>query len=59
LVPSPDGSDNAIRVGGPGEGLGVGIGFGDETVDGGLQVDDAVPDALNDAHEFVPRQPAL
>jgi hypothetical protein len=45
LFPSLDGSEDAVGIGGPDEGLGVGIGFLDEAVDGGLKVDDGSEDA--------------
>ena len=32
--------DDAVWIGGPDEGFGVMVGFGDETVDGGLEVDE-------------------
>ena len=35
-MPAPDGGDNFIRIGSPGEGLRVVIGFGEEAIDGGL-----------------------
>jgi hypothetical protein len=40
LVPAADGSDDLIGIGGPDEGLGVVIGLGEETLDGGLQIDE-------------------
>ena len=44
MVPSFDGSDDLIWIGGPGEGFGVFVGFGDETIDGGLEVDEGMED---------------
>jgi len=44
LVPSLDGGDDFVGVGGPCEGLRVGVGLGDEAVDGGLHIDDGVED---------------
>ena len=44
-MPSFDGGDDFVRVGGPGEGLWLGIGVVDEAVDGGLEVDDGSEDA--------------
>ena len=38
MVPSFDGSDNFIRIGGPGERFGVFVSFGDEAIDGGLEI---------------------
>ena len=35
----------ASGIGGPGEGLGVVVGFGEVSVDGGLEIDDALEDA--------------
>ena len=37
LVPASDGGDDAVRIGGPDEGLRVGIVVGDEAVDACLQ----------------------
>ena len=48
-MPSSDGGDDMVWVGGPGEGLWVCIGLGDEAVDGGLQVDDGAEDAALEA----------
>ena len=39
-MPSSDSGDDAVRVGGPHEGLGIFVGFGNEAIDGGLQLDD-------------------
>ena len=39
-MPAPDGSDDFVGIGGPGEGLGVIVGFAQEGVDGGLEIDD-------------------
>ena len=44
LVPSPDGSDDFVGIGGPCEGLRFGVVLSDEAVDGGLEVDDGVED---------------
>lgn len=41
-MPAFDGGDDPVWVGGPSEGLGVGVLLGDETVDGGLEVDERV-----------------
>ena len=38
-MPTFDGGDNFVGIGGPDEGLGIIIGLGDESIDGGLQVD--------------------
>ena len=48
-MPSSDGGDDAVWVGGPGKGPGVCVGLGDEAVDGGLQVDDGAEDAALEA----------
>jgi hypothetical protein len=40
LHPALDSGDDAIGVSGPHEGLGIGIGFGEEAVNGGLEIDD-------------------
>ena len=45
MVPSFDGSDDLIWVGGPGEGFRVFVGFGDEAIDGSLEIDEGVEDA--------------
>lgn len=44
-MPSPDGGDDGVGVGGPGEGLGLDVVLAHEAVDGGLKVDDGVKDA--------------
>jgi hypothetical protein len=46
LVPSPNRGDNFVWVRRPRERLRVGIGFGDETIDGGLEVDDGSEDPV-------------
>lgn len=48
-MPAPDGGDDLIRIGTPDEGSGLLIMLLDETVDGGLQVDDGVEDAVPEA----------
>ena len=45
LVPSFDGGDDAVRIGGPDEGLRFCVVLADEAVDGGLEVDDGAEDA--------------
>jgi hypothetical protein len=40
LVPTLDGGDDLLGVGGPLEGLGVLVVLGKEAVDGGLEVDE-------------------
>jgi hypothetical protein len=45
LVPTIHGSNYFVWVGCPGKGFGVFIGFGDEAIDGGLQLDERVEDA--------------
>ncbi len=44
MVPSFNGNDDPIRIGGPGEGFGVFVGFGDEAIDGGLEIDEGMED---------------
>jgi ComEC/Rec2-related protein len=44
LVPTPDGSDDFVGVGGPSEGLRVVLGLVEESVDGGLEIDDRAED---------------
>jgi hypothetical protein len=53
LVPAPDGGDDFVGIGSPGEGFGVVVGFGEEAVDGGLQLDNRAEHA---ALEPPPRQ---
>ena len=45
MVPTFDGGDDVIRVGGPDEGLRMVIGFFDEAVDRRLELDDRAEDA--------------
>ena len=45
MAPSLDGSDDFVWIGGPDEGLGIMVGLGDETVDGGLELDEGAEDA--------------
>ena len=40
MLPALDGGDDAVRVGGPDERLRVAVGFGDEAMNGSLQLDD-------------------
>ena len=40
MVPSPDGGDDSVGIGSPGEGPGHLVGFLDEAIDGGLEIDD-------------------
>jgi hypothetical protein len=40
LLPALDSGEDAARIGGPDERFGIGIGFGDEAVDGGLEIVD-------------------
>ena len=44
-MPSFDGGDDFVGIGGPHEGFWLGIGFCDEAVDGGLEIDDRAEDA--------------
>ena len=48
-MPSVNGGDDFIWVGGPDEGLGIMVGLGDEAIDGGLEFDDRVKDAALEA----------
>jgi len=48
-VPTFDGSDDLVWVGGPDEGPGVDVCLGEEAVDGGLEVDDGSEDATFEA----------
>ena len=41
-MPTFDGGDDLVGIGGPNERCGVVVGFGDEAVDGGLEIDDRV-----------------
>jgi hypothetical protein len=45
LVPAPDGSNDRVGVGGPGEGLWPLVCLLDEAVDGSLEIDDGAEDA--------------
>lgn len=45
FVPTLDGGDDLVGIGGPGEGLGLLILLGEEAVDGGLEVDYGMKDA--------------
>ena len=45
MVPAPDGGDDFVGIGGPGEGLRLLIVLFEEAVDRGLQVDDGAKDA--------------
>jgi hypothetical protein len=45
LVPSFDGGDDAVGIGGPDEGFGGFVGLVDEAGDGGLQLDEGTEDA--------------
>src|SRR5208282_5123589 len=49
LVPTFDGRDDFIRIGGPHEGLGVLVSFLQEAVDGGLEIDDRAEGAAFEA----------
>jgi hypothetical protein len=44
-MPSSDGGDDFVWIGGPGEGPGSVVSLGEEAVDGGLEVDDRSEDA--------------
>ena len=45
LMPVPDGGNDCVGIGGPGEGLGFNVVLAHEAVDRGLEVDDGVEDA--------------
>ena len=42
MAPSFYSGDDFVGVGGPREGFGIFIGFGDEAVDGGLEIDEGM-----------------
>ena len=48
-MPTAGGGDDFVWVGGPGEGPGLLVVVGDEAVDGGLEIDDALEDAALEA----------
>lgn len=48
-MPTRSGGDDLVWVGGPDEGLGLLVVIGDEAVDGGLEVNDALEDAAFEA----------
>ena len=48
MVPTVDGGEDAVGVGGPDEGLGIVVGLVDEAVDGGLEVDDGAEHAASE-----------
>jgi hypothetical protein len=45
LVPAPDGSDDVVSIGGPGEEPWRIVGLREEAIDGGLEVDDQLEHA--------------
>ena len=49
MIPTSDGSDDFIGIGGPHEGLGVIVGFLQEAVDGGLEIDNRAEDPAFEA----------
>lgn len=49
MLPSRDGGENAIWVGGPGKWSGVFVVFGEISVDGGLEVDERAEDPALEA----------
>ncbi len=49
MVPSFDGGDDLVWIGGPGEGLGVLVCFGDEAIDGSVEVDEGMEDTTLEA----------
>ena len=48
-MPTGSGGDDFVWIGGPDEGLGLLVVVGDEAVDGGLQIDDALEDTTLEA----------
>ena len=48
-MPTPDGGDDFVGIGGPGEGLGIIVGFSQEAVDGSLEVDNRAEHAAFEA----------
>jgi hypothetical protein len=49
LVPSPDGGDDLVRIGGPDEGLRVNVRFAQEAADRGLEVNNRAEHAAFEA----------
>ena len=49
MVPSFHGSNDLVWIGCPGKGFGVFVGFGDEAIDGGLEIDQGVEDTALEA----------
>ena len=49
MIPTFDGSDDFIGIGGPHEGFGVIVGFLQEAVDGGLEIDNRAEDPAFEA----------
>ena len=49
MVPTFDGGDDFVGIGGPHEGFGVIVGFLQEAVDGGLEIDNRAEDAAFEA----------
>jgi hypothetical protein len=63
LAPTPDGGDDFVGIGGPGEGLGLLIVLIEEAIDRGLQVGDGAEDAglepsLREDREVAPDGPS-
>jgi hypothetical protein len=46
LVPTPDSGDDFVWISGPFEGLWHLVGLRDEAIDGGLEIDDGMEDAV-------------
>ncbi len=44
-MPAPDGGDDFVGISGPGEGRGLQVVLAEESVDGGLQIDDGAEHA--------------
>lgn len=58
-MPASDSGDDAVRIGGPDEGLRVGVVVGDEEVDGGLEIDHRAEDAALQPASGEPGEEAL
>jgi len=52
-MPAPDGGDDFVGIGGPGEGFGLLVGFPQKAVNSGLQLDNRAEDT---ALKPLPRQ---
>jgi hypothetical protein len=59
LLPEPDFFDDGVGIGGPEEGLGVMVGLDEVSVDGGLEIDDALGLATRRERAESDRAPAI